>query len=113
MEGLRACRVCPASNIKKPKAWADGAGAAGVARDLREPRALALPCPSPPHPQAELVVKIAELVEAKTLTGVADVRDESDRQGLRVVVEVGGCYAAFVPLSAFVAQAHLQCEHAP
>lgn len=41
------------------------------------------------HPQADLVVKIAELVEAKILTGVADVRDESDRQGVRVVVEVG------------------------
>lgn len=39
-------------------------------------------------PQAELVAKIAELVEAKTITGVSDVRDESDRQGLRVVVEV-------------------------
>jgi len=34
------------------------------------------------------VAKIAELVEAKTLEGVVDVRDESDRQGLRVVVEV-------------------------
>ncbi|KAF5833451.1 DNA gyrase, A subunit [Dunaliella salina] len=38
--------------------------------------------------KAELVVKIAELVEAKTLEGVVDVRDESDRQGLRVVVEL-------------------------
>jgi len=36
------------------------------------------------------VTKVAELVEAKTIEGVVDVRDESDRQGLRVVVEVGG-----------------------
>ncbi len=38
--------------------------------------------------QAEIVQRIAELVEDKTIEGVADVRDESDREGLRVVVEV-------------------------
>ena len=32
-------------------------------------------------PKAELAAKIAELVEAKTIEGVADVRDESDRTG--------------------------------
>jgi len=38
------------------------------------------------------VAKIADLVEARTLEGVSDVRDESDRTGLRVVVEVRkGC----------------------
>ena len=34
-----------------------------------------------PNLQAELAAKIAELVEAKVLDGVADVRDESDRTG--------------------------------
>ena len=38
--------------------------------------------------QAEIVERIAELVESKALDGVTDVRDESDREGLRVVVEV-------------------------
>ena len=38
--------------------------------------------------QAGLVEKIAHLVEDKTLEGVSDVRDESDRSGVRVVVEV-------------------------
>jgi hypothetical protein len=45
--------------------------------------------------QASLVEQIARLVDAGTLTGVADVRDESDRDGVRVVVEVkrgGTCH---------------------
>lgn len=45
----------------------------------------------PPHPlalQAALVEQIARLVDAGTLSGVSDVRDESDRDGMRVVVEL-------------------------
>ncbi|KAL4439020.1 hypothetical protein ABPG77_006957 [Micractinium sp. CCAP 211/92] len=38
--------------------------------------------------KASLVEQIARLVDAGTLTGVSDVRDESDRDGVRVVVEV-------------------------
>lgn len=38
--------------------------------------------------KAGLVEQIARLVDAGTITGVADVRDESDRDGMRVVVEV-------------------------
>lgn len=45
-------------------------------------------CPHSAHPQAALVEQIARLVDAGTLTGVSDVRDESDRDGVRVVVEV-------------------------
>lgn len=33
------------------------------------------------------MANIAELVDRGTITGVADVRDESDRSGMRVVVE--------------------------
>ena len=43
--------------------------------------ALTQPNPNLQPPQAELAAKIAELVEAKVLDGVADVRDESDRTG--------------------------------
>lgn len=32
--------------------------------------------------------QVARLVEGGTITGVSDIRDESDRDGLRVVVEV-------------------------
>ena len=35
-----------------------------------------------------MVERIAELVREKRIEGIADLRDESDRQGLRVVVEI-------------------------
>ncbi|MCS7182711.1 MAG: DNA gyrase subunit A [Thermoanaerobaculum sp.] len=38
--------------------------------------------------KAKLVERIAELVQNKELEGVADLRDESDRDGIRVVVEL-------------------------
>ncbi len=38
--------------------------------------------------KAELVKKIAELTRDKKIDGIADVRDESDRQGMRVVIEL-------------------------
>ncbi|BDA50481.1 DNA gyrase subunit A [Coccomyxa sp. Obi] len=38
--------------------------------------------------KADFVAKIAALVEEQKLTGISDVRDESDRDGMRVVVEV-------------------------
>jgi DNA gyrase subunit A len=38
--------------------------------------------------QAALLEKIAEIVNDKKLDGIADLRDESDRDGIRVV---SGC----------------------
>ncbi|WP_411288451.1 DNA gyrase subunit A, partial [Phenylobacterium sp.] len=38
--------------------------------------------------KAALVERIAELVREKRIEGVADLRDESDRQGMRVVIEM-------------------------
>ncbi|TVR89873.1 MAG: DNA gyrase subunit A [Saprospirales bacterium] len=38
--------------------------------------------------KATLVVKIADLVNEEKVTGISDVRDESDRNGLRIVVEL-------------------------
>ncbi len=38
--------------------------------------------------KAKLLEKIAELVRDKRLEGISDLRDESDRQGMRVVVEL-------------------------
>jgi len=38
--------------------------------------------------KATLVAKIAELVSDRRLEGIADLRDESDRQGMRVVIEL-------------------------
>lgn len=38
--------------------------------------------------KATLVTKIAELVKTKKLEGIADLRDESDRKGLRIFIEL-------------------------
>lgn len=38
--------------------------------------------------KAELVAKIANLVKEKKIIGISDLRDESDRRGIRVVVEL-------------------------
>jgi len=38
--------------------------------------------------KAKLLEKIAELVREKTLEGISDLRDESDREGLRIVIEL-------------------------
>ncbi|RPI35181.1 MAG: DNA gyrase subunit A [Chloroflexota bacterium] len=38
--------------------------------------------------KASLIERIAELVREERLDGIADLRDESDRQGLRIVIEL-------------------------
>ena len=38
--------------------------------------------------KARLVEKIAELVHEKRLEGISDIRDESDRNGMRIVIEL-------------------------
>lgn len=38
--------------------------------------------------KAELLKKIAELVREKRIEGIADLRDESDREGMRMVIEL-------------------------
>jgi DNA gyrase subunit A len=38
--------------------------------------------------KARMIERIAELVREKTIEGIADIRDESDRDGLRVVIEL-------------------------
>jgi DNA gyrase subunit A len=38
--------------------------------------------------KARLIERIAELVREKTLEGISDIRDESDRDGLRIVIDL-------------------------
>src|SRR3984893_16826591 len=38
--------------------------------------------------KARLIEHIAELIQNKKIDGIADVRDESDREGMRIVIEV-------------------------
>jgi DNA gyrase subunit A len=37
--------------------------------------------------KANLIMKIADLVKEKKIDGISDIRDESDRQGMRIVIE--------------------------
>jgi DNA gyrase subunit A len=37
--------------------------------------------------KANLIEKIADLVRSKKITGISDIRDESDKEGIRVVIE--------------------------
>lgn len=38
--------------------------------------------------KAKLIEKIAELVNEKVITGISDIRDESNREGIRVVIDL-------------------------
>ncbi len=38
--------------------------------------------------KAELIIKIADLVKDKIIDGISNIRDESDRRGMRVVIDV-------------------------
>ena len=38
--------------------------------------------------KASLIKRIAELAQSKKIDGIADVRDESDREGMRIVIEL-------------------------
>ena len=49
--------------------------------------------------KAALVQRIAELVKEKRLEGISDIRDESDRQGVRVVIEIKKDFQADVVLN--------------
>ncbi len=49
--------------------------------------------------KARLIEKIAELVRDKRLDGISDLRDESDRKGMRVVVEVKRGFSGEVVLN--------------
>jgi DNA gyrase subunit A len=58
--------------------------------------------------KARLIEKIAELVREKRLEGVSDIRDESDRQGMRIVVELKRDAVSAVVLNNLFAMTPLQ-----
>jgi DNA gyrase subunit A len=49
--------------------------------------------------KANLIEKIAELVRNKNIEGISDIRDESDRDGLRIVIELKRDAIAMVVLN--------------
>ena len=58
--------------------------------------------------KANLVEKIAQLVRDKRLEGIRDIRDESDREGMRVVIECKRDAVGEVLLNQLYAQTALQ-----
>ncbi|WP_102348055.1 DNA gyrase subunit A [Bacillus sp. Marseille-P3661] len=58
--------------------------------------------------KAKLIEKIAELVRDKKLEGISDLRDESDRKGMRIVIEVKRDANANVLLNNLYKQTALQ-----
>jgi len=58
--------------------------------------------------KARLIEKIAELVKDKRIEGISDVRDESDREGMRIVVELKRDAVPEVVLNQLFKLTHLQ-----
>src|SRR5690606_37909295 len=58
--------------------------------------------------KARLIEKIAELVKEKKVEGISELRDESDKDGLRVVIEIKRGESGEVVLNNLYAQTQLE-----
>ena len=58
--------------------------------------------------KARLIEKIAELVKEKKIEGITDIRDESDREGMRIVIELKRDENAEVLLNQLYKQTQMQ-----
>ncbi len=58
--------------------------------------------------KARLIEKIAELVNSKALEGISDIRDESNREGIRVVIDLRKGEISSVILNRLYKQTQLQ-----
>jgi DNA gyrase subunit A len=58
--------------------------------------------------KANLILKIADLVRDKKVDGIADLRDESDRDGMRIVIELKRTAVAKVVLNQLFTHTSLQ-----
>jgi len=62
--------------------------------------------------KSSLIEKIAELTRAKAIEGISDLRDESDREGLRIVIELKREATAEVVLNQLYRMTQLQISFA-
>lgn len=60
--------------------------------------------------KARLIEKIAELVKDKKIEGISGLRDESDKEGMRIVIEVKRGEVGEVVLNNLYAQTQMQCS---
>jgi len=58
--------------------------------------------------KANLIVRVADLVRDKKIDGIADLRDESDREGMRIVIELKRGVSPQVALNCLFANTPLQ-----
>ena len=61
--------------------------------------------------KAELIKSIANLVKDKRVEGISDIKEESDRNGMRVVIDVKKDYQANVVLNALFKHTQLQVSY--
>jgi DNA gyrase subunit A len=60
--------------------------------------------------KANLIIKIAELVREKKLEGISDIRDESDRDGMRIAIELKRDEEPQIILNHLYKQTQMQCS---
>ncbi|MCT8986442.1 DNA gyrase subunit A [Shewanella phaeophyticola] len=60
--------------------------------------------------KAKLIEKIAELVKDKKIEGISGLRDESDKDGMRIVIEIKRGEVGEVVLNNLYAQTQMQCS---
>ncbi len=58
--------------------------------------------------KSQLIEEIAQLVREKKVTGIADLRDESDREGIRIVIELKSGFASEVVLNQLYKHTRMQ-----
>ena len=58
--------------------------------------------------KSKFIEKVAELVNAKQITGISDIRDESNRRGIRVVFDLKKGEISSVILNRLYKQTQLQ-----
>lgn len=58
--------------------------------------------------KAQLLIHISELVTEKTIEGISDIRDESDRKGMRIVIEIKRDHSAEIILNQLFRHTRLQ-----
>ena len=61
--------------------------------------------------KAKLIMQIADLVKDKRIEGISDIRDESDREGLRIVIEIKKDANAQVVLNQLYKMSQLQVSN--
>lgn len=58
--------------------------------------------------KAQLIIQMADLVKNKRLEGISDIKEESDRHGMRIVIEIKKDFNAQVVLNSLYKQTQLQ-----